>query len=206
MASAIDEFARGLDNIWSGLGNALRSIGTALDNFGTAVASKLGNIGEGLLSIVGSIKNAVSDIWWKISEYFKPFLAKMVDIWDKVNEVVSYISPHSPNFFVKLALIPSDGYFGDKFTEVMELIKTKFGFATGVIDMMQTVIMQLGGSSPRPKLDIVLPARYGGTTVSMINFDLIDPYIPHLKMWIAFVAYFITAKSFIRRVPSIIYQ
>lgn len=130
-------------------------------------------------------------------------------IGDTVNlltNLLDYINPISDDFFLKVALVPSDDYFNNYFDEIKQEFDKRLNldslntFINAVINPVKTI----ENFGTTPDFEINLPKKYGGVTVKIIDFSYWqlykDPIIAFMRvvLWLGFV--FKVHKS----MPSII--
>ena len=111
---------------------------------------------------------------------------------------------------MKLAFIPSDGFITEKFNEVKEEFDDKLPIVGTMNELFETInetqkMQEKSTRSTRPRYEIELPAKWGGQRVEIINFAIIDPYIPYVKTIIRFMIWIPFIIKIYRRLPQVIY-
>jgi len=109
---------------------------------------------------------------------------------------------------LKLAFVPSDGFISEKFDELkadfddrLPIIGTLTELFNSITEAQRPSIR----STTKPKFEIELPGKWGGQKVEVINFDVIDPYIPYVKTFIRFMIWIPFLIKMYKRLPQIIY-
>lgn len=140
-----------------------------------------------------------------LADAFNNFISGVVDFFETL---ISYLDPTSDNFFLKLAFVPSDGFISGKFDE----LKAEFDDRLPIVGTLTELFDSIAGaqrpsvrSTTTPKFEIELPGKWGGRRVEIINFDVIDPYIPYVKTFIRFMIWIPFLIKIYKRLPQIIY-
>lgn len=94
---------------------------------------------------------------------------------------------------------PSEGYWEDKFTDLQTLLYHKLPVLDQITQSVTSLSQTVGDtntSSNIPSFTVTLPARWGGQTISFINFAIIDPYIGYLHAFLNLtIAYYFVRKN-----------
>lgn len=202
LAQPINALADGFDNFVSGIGdfftNLVDSLGSWFNDIGQWFANLGNSIGQWFTNLIDDI-NGIAE---SIGGWFN-------DLFSTLGEILNYLNPFHENFFLKIAFIPSDGFISNKFDELKEALDDRLpiiGTLTELFNSMtqnQTRIQSMG--STKPTFTMELPEKWGGQTVEVINFDIIDPYIPYVKTIIRFMIWIPFLIKIYKRLPQIIY-
>lgn len=198
-----------LDDIFGFVEPALTGIGDKI----TGIIEPIVSAVEGIVSpIVTGIWNSFSTVldgmsWLLNSTYevVRGIPDLITSVIDLITSLVDYINPFSPNFFLKIAFIPSDGFFTYYVSEHFSNIMNSFWVVqlyTSVTDQLKAIAIE----SPKPIFEITLPAKYGGQTLSVIDFSFYDEYRDYIHLFIKVTTWFFFLKSIVRRAPDIIYK
>ena len=110
---------------------------------------------------------------------------------------------------MKLAFVPSDGFIPDKFDELKETLDDRLPIIGSLTDLFNSItqpqLNEKSLGSTKPKFTVDLPGKWGGQTVEVINFDIIEPYIPYVKTIIRFMMWIPFLIKIYKRLPHIIY-
>lgn len=213
LATPINALADGFNNFVSGIGdfftNLIDSLGSWFDDIGQWFANLVDNIGQWFTDLGNSIgqwfTNLVNDIRGlgeSIGGWFN-------QLFSTLGEILNYLNPFHEKFFLKIAFIPSDGFISNKFDELKDVLDDRLpiiGTFTEIFNSMTQAQSQVQSiNSTSPTFTMELPDKWGGQTVEVINFDVIDPYVPFVKtlirvfLWIPFII------KMYKRLPQVIY-
>ena len=132
-------------------------------------------------------------------------LQGLTDILNSIKEILKYINPLSENFFLRIALVPSDGFFLNYVTEIKEAFFGKIPIFTQLFDFFTTV-MDISVNGGKPKFEVTFPDSYGGGTYSIIDFSMFDEYRVFIFNFIRFTAWFFFLKRLFRMLPYVVYK
>lgn len=195
LADGFNNFVSGIgeffENLINSLGSWFESIGQWFDNLVNDLDQWFTNLGND----IGSWFQGVSD---KITQFAENFSNAM-------STFMSYLDPTSDNFFLIVAFIPSDGFISEKFNEVKVEFDNRLPIVGTLTELFNTITQTKSIQSTKPKFEIELPSKWGGQKVEVINFDIIDPYIPYVKTFIRFLIWIPFLIKIYRRLPQIIY-
>ena len=165
-----------IDDFWTDIGGAisdaidsalgflvspLQAIGTGLRNMGQGISGAIDSLAEFFTGGLTALKNAL--------------LSPINYIKDKFTTLIDYLTPSSENFILKLAFVPDDDYFSDRF----EIIKTNFVNKIGVDG---TEINQLGEVTSQSLTGLSdFKGTVYGQEVEFLNFDWFTSYLPRIQ-------------------------
>jgi phage-related protein len=209
LATPINALADGFNNFISGVGdfftNLIDSLGSWFEDIGNFFSNLIDSLGSWFDDIgqwfadlgndIGSWFQGVSD---KITQFAENFS-------DAMSNFMSYLDPTSENFFLKLAFIPSDGFISGKFNELKVVIDDRLPIIGTLTELFNTITDVQSIESTKPKFEIELPDKWGGQTVEVINFDVIDPYIPYIKTLIRIFLWIPFLIKMYKRLPQVVY-
>ena len=148
----------------------------------------------------------VLDMILNVLSYLNPshenFLLKPVI--NLILSVLDYINPFSDNFLLKIAFVPKDGFFSEKFNKLLELIYEKFPFIQQLASVVNPSTMAVEISERAPSLSFTLPPKYGGGTYQLVDFSYFEQYRDFILNFIRVVIWFPFLKWLYGRIPSII--
>lgn len=209
LAQPINALAEGFNNFIDGIGdffeNLINSLGDWFEEVGEFFTNIIDSLGQWFNDVIDGISSLGNDIglWFqgigeKIADFAENFSNTM-------NNFLSYLNPFSENFFLKIAIIPSDGFIPYKFDELKEVIDDRLPIIGTLKDVLDTITGVQSVESTKPKIEVELPGKWGGQKVQIINFDVIDPYVPYVKTFIRFLIWIPFIIKIYRRIPNIIY-
>lgn len=202
MAGVLDNIFGFLQPILTGTRDAVMQVAPPIID---AVTGTVGPIINGIWDKFSSVLDGMSWLINSIYEVIRNIPDLITSIIDLITSLVDYINPFSPNFFIKIAFIPSDGFFTYYVSEHFSNIMNSFWVVqlyTSVTDQLK----ELAVDSPKPIFQVNLPAKYGGTTVNVIDFSFYDEYRDYIHLFIKVGAWLFFIKSLVRRAPQIIYK
>ena len=119
-------------------------------------------------------------------------------------DLLSYLNPMSESFILKIAFVPSDGYFSDYVDSFGDMINNKFA----VIGQLKDTLTAFGTAvSSNANSDFAITAdlsRYGIGEQEIVSGVALRAYGEKMKFWIGGLLYFITAMWLFRRVTSLL--
>jgi len=220
LAQPINALAEGFNNFINGVGNFFNNLISSLGQWFSDVLSGIvnlaSNIGQWFSNLINSIgdwfANLISSIgdWFAsvingISELINSIGNWFAQVFAVIGDILDYLNPFSENFFLRIAFIPSDGFIPNKFDELKEVIDDRLPIIGTLSDVFNTITDVQGIESTKPKIEVELPGKWGGKKVEIINFDVIDPYVPYVKTLIRFLIWIPFIIKIYRRIPNIIY-
>lgn len=118
---------------------------------------------------------------------------------------LSYLNPVDENFFLRVALIPSEGFWSeqadrvmDKFDEKLPIVSQIVGFFQGLIDMdFDTTI---------PSFNVAFSGKWGTYSGPIIDFSYFTQYRDLVFSFVRGIAWFWFLKRLLSRMPSVIYK
>lgn len=209
LAEPINALGQGFNNFVSGIGdffaNLIDSLGSWFESIGEFFSNLISSLGSWFEDVIAGIVSLGNDIgsWFqgiadKITQFAENFSNAM-------SNIMSYLDPTSDNFFLKLAFIPQDGFISGKFNELKVVIDDRLPIIGTLTEVFNTITEAQSIESTKPKFEMELPSKWGGQKVEVINFDVIDPYIPYVKTFIRFLIWIPFIIKIYRRLPQIIY-
>jgi phage-related protein len=213
LAQPINALADGFNNFITGIGdffsNLIDSLGSWFDDVGQWFASLGESIGQWFTDLRNGIGQWFSDLGNSIGQWFTDLGNSIgqwfTDLFSTLGEILNYLNPFHENFFLKIALIPSDGFITGKFDELKGVLDDRLpiiGTFTGIFDSI-TQVQSIDNTTPTFTME--LPGKWGGQTVQVINFTPIDPYVPYIKTLIRFFLWIPFIIKMYKRLPQVIY-
>ena len=125
-----------------------------------------------------------------------------------IGEVINYLNPWHENFFLKVAFIPSEGFFESYVTDIKEMFDGKFTFISEIRDFLGNLFDAVVDPDPNPpEFEINLPGGKGGQgKVQIIDFSLFARYRPFILNFFRVLLWIPFLMKLYRRLPELIYQ
>ena len=146
------------------------------------------------------------DMILNVLSYLNPFDENFLlnPIIDLFFNLLDYINPFSENFLLKIAFIPSDGFFSEKFSKLISIIYEKFPFIEQLANVVNPSTVSVTFAERAPSLSFTLPAKYGGGTYQLVDFSYFDQYRDFILNFIRVVIWFPFLKWLYGRIPGLI--
>ena len=161
------------------------------------------NPGSWLSDIVDSVQESVGLLAEPINELREGFSNFIV----AMGEIINLLNPWHENFFLRIAFIPSEGYFEEFRTDIKAVFDNKFSFISEIGNFLAFILSSpiIDNPSP-PEFKINLPGgKWGTGSVQIIDFSIFEDYrifiinFMRVLLWIPFLI------KLYKRLPSIVY-
>ena len=152
-------------------------------------------------NIVGESLGILADPINALGEGFNSFV-------NTIGEIINYINPWHDDFFLRAALVPSEGFIETYVADIKEMFDGKFTFISDLRDFLANLFDAVVDPDPNPpEFEITLPGgKWGSGKVEIIDFSIFARYRPFILnffrvlLWIPFI------MKLYRRLPQLIYQ
>lgn len=132
----------------------------------------------------------------------------MAVLAEPIQRLLEVFNPESDRFFLKVAFIPSEGYFEDFTNDIKTVLESKFGFVAEIREFLGNIFGIVINTDPEPPdFSISLPGgKWGSGKVKVIDFSMFAQYrtfilnFMRVLLWIPFLI------KLYKRLPSMIYQ
>ena len=209
LAQPINALADGFNNFISGVGDFFTNLIDSLGSWFEGIGEFFSNLIDSLGSWFDSIGQWFADLGNDIGNWFQGVSDKITQFAENFSNAMStfmsYLDPTSDNFFLKLAFIPQEGFISGKFNELKVVIDDRLPIIGTLTELFNSITQVQSIESTKPKFEMELPGKWGGQKVEVINFDVIDPYIPYVKTFIRFMIWIPFLIKIYKRLPQIIY-
>ena len=126
-------------------------------------------------------------------------------IGNLINVIRSILDPSSDTFFLRIAFIPSEGYFQGKIEEIKENVESRFTILSQFVDTINSVINASYADVNEwqgIKGDF---SRYGvaGETV-IVDPTFINYISQKIKFWISGLIWFVTALYTVKKISTLL--
>lgn len=169
------------DNILTGLWDWLKGI---LQSILDAILS--------LATLVGLIGLLETVVTWVQS------------ISGSVSQILSYVNPFSDSFFLKVAFIPTAGYYQQYWNDIYKMYKDKIPIIGQLMDFFNDV-KNVNYVESIPVFEVELPDDLGGHTLPIIDFGFFGDYRTLILNFIRFTAWFFFLKRLLKYLPKVVY-
>lgn len=124
-----------------------------------------------------------------------------------IGQIINYINPWSEDFFIRIALVPSEGYLQEFVSEIKELIDGKFAFITEIQEFLSNLFGAVIDPNPAPpEFTINLPGgKWGSGSVQIIDFSIFAPYRTYILNFIRVTLWIPFLLKLYRRLSSMVY-
>lgn len=173
-------------SITSSLGTWFSDIGTWFSDLGSDIGSWFGDLGDSLGRFFGDLFDDLADL-----------LSNFVDLLD-------YINPLSENNFLRILLIPSDGYFDSYVADFKTEINKKFPIFQQTLDTWDSLKTAVSDRLDGWKGFTVDLSKYGAGQLVIVDPTFVNAVAPKLRFWIGGSFYFFTFLFIIRRSSQLI--
>lgn len=183
LAGPINELGQGFNNFIEGVGdffeNLIDSLGTWFDNLGQW------------------FDNLVNDL----EQWFE-------NIGQGLSSIIDALNPTSENFFLTVALVPSEGYLEAYVTDIREMFDGRFTFISEIRDFLGNLFGAVIDPNPDPpEFMINLPGgKWGQGSVEIIDFSMFAPYRAFILNFIRVLIWIPFLLKLYRRLPQLVYQ
>lgn len=161
-------------------------------------------VGDALTSVGRAIGTGLDFVARSLADLFSAITDLAVMIGDFIVTIISYINPLSENFFLKVAFVPSDGFFTEYLASFNDMVNSKFA----VIGQLRDTLSAFGTAvSSNVNSDFSIKAdlsRYGIGEQEIVNGQALRAYGEKLKFWIGGLMYFICGMWLFRKLTSLL--
>jgi hypothetical protein len=154
-------------------------------------------------SITERLENVKNSIIGGLVEPFTAIGDGFASIGNAIGNLFRYFNPYDEHFFLKVALIPREGYFEEKVTDIKDTFLEKFLPIVTVFDAFKS-IKNYENSTVPPSFTVTMPKKYGSGTFEIIDFDMFHQYRTLVLNFIRFIALFFFVKWIIRKGPELV--
>ena len=146
---------------------------------------------------MGVLAGPINDI----KEGFNSFVSS-------ISNVINFINPWSDDFFLRAALVPSEGFLEAYVTDIKEMFDGKFTFMSEIRDFLGNLFGAVVDPNPDPpEFRINLPGgKWGTGSVQIIDFSLFAPYRAFILNFIRVLLWIPFLLKLYRRLPQLVYQ
>jgi len=125
-----------------------------------------------------------------------------------IGEMINYMNPWHEDFFLRVALIPSDGFIETYVADIKEMFDGKFVFISEIREFLGNLFGAVIDQDPDPpEFKINLPGgKWGTGSVKIIDFSLFAPYRQYILNFIRVTLWIPFMLKLYKRLPSLVYQ
>ena len=118
---------------------------------------------------------------------------------------LSFLNPFHENFFLRVALIPSEGFWSEQADRVMDTFDEKLPIVSQLIGFFQGVI-NTDFETSIPSFNVAFSGKWGNYSGPIIDFSYFTQYRDLVLTFVRGIAWFWFLKRLLARIPSIIYK
>lgn len=126
------------------------------------------------------------------------------DVVEGIKALINFFNPLSDKFFLKVAFVPTNGYWAEYATDIRASFEGKVPLISQLTDFF-IEIKDISFNEEKPSWSIELPSQYGGQVVEVLDLSMYDEYRSYILNFIRFSSWFIFLKNLYRKLPSIVY-
>lgn len=163
-------------------------------------AAWLSDIGDMFVGSMEFLVGPIEDLGRDIGDWFSGVVAS-------IDNIVSYLNPFSDTFFLKLAFVPSEGFFESFVSDIKQAYDEKFAFTHQVGYVLGRLFGAVINENPEPpSFTITLPGgKWGTGTVKIIDFGVLSDYRFFIRNFIRVLIWVPFLMKLYKKLPSIIY-
>lgn len=123
-------------------------------------------------------------------------------LFSQITGILDYLNPFSQNFFIRIALVPSDGYLQGKIDELKTNMDNKFVVYGQIKDTVTSVRESHVDAQNWEGIKADF-SNYGIGEIEIVNPEFIKLAGPKLKFWISGLIWFVTGLYVIRKITVV---
>lgn len=212
LARPIEALADGFNNFVNGIGNFFSNLISSLGSWFSDVISGIVNLGSSIgqwfTNLINSIGQWFANVINGISDFANSVANWFGQVFATIGEILEHLNPFSEKFFLRIALIPSDGYFERFANDIKQSFDGKFAFISEIGDVLKSLFSGVYETDPEPpEFAINLPGgKWGEGRVKVIDFSIFAEYRQYIlnlirvMLWIPFLI------KLYKRLPNIVYK
>lgn len=191
LATPISNLAEGFNNFIEGIGDFFTNLIESLGNWFDDTILKMQEFGE-------NVGDWFEELGSNLSDFFD-------GLFQTLDRFTDYIDPLSDDFILKKAFIPSEEFIEMNNERMANYGREKFGFIDEFKGVVESLKDNINDHSNAPEFNMTLPSRWGGGTVSIINFEAYDSIRLLVKNIIRIFIWLFFIFKIYKRIPKIIY-
>jgi len=205
LAGPIAALGEGFNNFIDGVGelfeNLINSLGTWFEDLGQWFDNLVNNLEQWFTNLGNDVGTWFQGVQDNITQFAENFSNTM-------SNIISYLDPTSEDFFLMVALVPSEGFMQEYVTDIKEMFDGKFTFFNQIRDFLGNLFDAVVDPDPNPpEFEINLPGgKWGQSKVQIIDFSLFARYRPFILNFFRVLLWIPFLMKLYRRLPELIYQ
>lgn len=118
------------------------------------------------------------------------------------------MNPYHENFFLKVAFIPSEGFYEEFITDIKTMFDSKFAFVSDIGNFLGSIFGSVINVNPDPpEFTVNLPGgKWGEGSIKIIDFSIFADYRPFILNFMRVVLWIPFLIKLYKRLPSLVYQ
>lgn len=209
LATPINNLAEGFNNFIEGIGDFFTNLIESLGNWFEDTILKMQEFGENVGDRFEGIADSIAQFSDDVGDWFEELGSNLSDFFDglfqTLDRFTDYIDPLSDDFILKKAFIPSEEFIEMNNERMANYGREKFGFIDEFKGVVESLKDNINDHSNAPEFNMTLPEKWGGGSVSIINFEAYDSIRLLVKNIIRIFIWLFFIFKIYKRIPKIIY-
>ncbi len=212
LAQPINNLADGFNNFIEGVGrffgDLISSLGQWFEDVLTGIISLGLDIGQWFSNILTSVGDWFANVINGITEFANSVGEWFAQLFVTIGEILDHLNPFSEKFFLKIAFIPSDGYFERFASDIKQSFDGKFEFISEIGNALKKLFGGVFDTDPEPpEFTVNLPGgKWGEGKVKVIDFSLFADYRPFILNFIRVMLWIPFLIKLYKKLPDIVYK
>ena len=176
------------------------------------LAGPIETLGEGFNNFIEGVGDFFENLIDSLGSWFEDlgqwFDNLVYDLEQWFTNIISYLDPTSDSFFLKVALVPPEGFIQEYVTDIKEMFDGKFTYISEIRDFLGNLFGAVVDLDPNPpEFEINLPGgKWGQGSVKIIDFSLFAPYRAFILNFIRVLLWIPFLLKLYKRLPQLVYQ
>lgn len=198
-----------MQELGENVGDWFEGVADSIAQFSDDVGDWFTNLAIDIYNWFVEIGEKIEDLAYSIGDWFEELGSNLSDFFDglfqTLDRFTDYIDPLSDDFILKKAFIPSEEFIEMNNERMANYGREKFGFIDEFKGVVESLKDNINDHSNAPEFNMTLPSRWGGGTVSIINFEAYDSIRLLVKNIIRIFIWLFFIFKIYKRIPKIIY-
>jgi hypothetical protein len=172
------------------------------------LAGPIEALGEGFNNFIEGVGDFFENLIDSLETWFEDIGQWFNDLFGALGEILNLLNPWHEDFIMKVAFIPSEGYFEDFASDLKTNFDGKFTFISDLRDFLGNLFGAVVDTDPAPpEFKINLPGgKWGQGSLKIIDFSLFAPYRAFILNFIRVLLWIPFLLKLYRRLPQLVYQ
>ncbi len=132
---------------------------------------------------------------------------KLSEILTQLGNLISWFNPFSSNNIFKVMFIPRSGFFQDDVEDIRLVLYSKIPLVEDLKIIFEYLSDSFTDTTPvsPPEFNINLPAKFGGRSVSIIDFSFFVQYRDFILGIIRAMMWYFFLRRMLKKLPHLVY-